>query len=96
MRTFMSAAVLLLIGMQPPSGQQPLRRVQSIELPRVEGRIDLGSRQAPSTSSAIPTTSSMTPGARTSLFVPYQDRLYLAVPHRGAQKAEIRVYEVRD
>lgn len=35
-------------------------------------------------------------GARTSLFVPGDSRLYLAVPHRGAQRAEIRVYEVRD
>jgi len=34
-------------------------------------------------------------GARTSLFVPELNRLYLAVPHRGAQKAEIRVYEPR-
>ena len=33
-------------------------------------------------------------GARTSLFVADQDRLYLAVPHRGNQRAEIRVYEV--
>jgi DNA-binding beta-propeller fold protein YncE len=33
-------------------------------------------------------------GARTSLFVADQSRLYLAVPHRGNQKAEIRVYEV--
>jgi DNA-binding beta-propeller fold protein YncE len=32
-------------------------------------------------------------GARTSLFVPAFDRLYLAVPHRGSQKAEIRIYE---
>jgi len=32
-------------------------------------------------------------GARTSLFVPEQDRLYLAFPHRGRQAAEIRVYE---
>jgi hypothetical protein len=32
-------------------------------------------------------------GARTSLFVPEQGRLYVAVPHRGAQKAEIRIYE---
>jgi hypothetical protein len=32
-------------------------------------------------------------GARTSLFVPEQARLYLAVPHRGTQKAEIRIYE---
>ena len=35
-------------------------------------------------------------GARTSLFVPDQSRLFLAVPHRGAQRAEIREYEVRD
>jgi DNA-binding beta-propeller fold protein YncE len=35
-------------------------------------------------------------GARTSLFAQDQNRLYLAVPHRGAQKAEIRVFEVRD
>jgi DNA-binding beta-propeller fold protein YncE len=34
-------------------------------------------------------------GARTSLFVPEQGRLYLAVPHRGSQKAEIRIYEAR-
>jgi len=34
-------------------------------------------------------------GARTSLFVPEQSRLYLAVPHRGNQRAEIRVYEAR-
>lgn len=34
-------------------------------------------------------------GARTSLFVAEQSRLYLAVPHRGAQPAEIRVYEPR-
>ncbi|MGH7488304.1 MAG: YncE family protein, partial [bacterium] len=35
------------------------------------------------------------PGARTSLFVPEQSRLYLAVPHRGSQKPEVRVYEAR-
>ncbi len=33
-------------------------------------------------------------GARTSLFVPEQGRLYLAVPHRKEQQAEIRVYAV--
>jgi WD40 repeat protein len=32
------------------------------------------------------------PGARTSFFVPELNRLYLAVPHRGIQGAEIRVY----
>ncbi len=35
-------------------------------------------------------------GARTSLLVPAEDRLYLAVPRRGGQIAEIRVYAVRD
>lgn len=35
-------------------------------------------------------------GARTALFVPDLDRLFLAVPHRGAQKAQIRVYQARD
>ena len=34
-------------------------------------------------------------GARTSLFVPDKGRLFLAVPHRGNQKAEIRVFEAR-
>ncbi|HWP48672.1 MAG TPA: hypothetical protein VNM22_16065 [Candidatus Limnocylindrales bacterium] len=38
----------------------------------------------------IPTAS----GARTGLFVPQFNRLYLAVSHRGNQKAEIWVYEV--
>ena len=34
-------------------------------------------------------------GARTSLFVPELNRVYLAVPHRGSQRAEIRIYEAR-
>ena len=34
-------------------------------------------------------------GARTSLFAPDFKRFYLAVPHRGAQAAEVRVYETR-
>jgi YVTN family beta-propeller protein len=33
-------------------------------------------------------------GARTSLFVPDLHKLFLAVPHRGAQEAAIRVYDV--
>jgi len=32
-------------------------------------------------------------GARTSLYVADQGRLYVAVPHRGNQKAEIRVFQ---
>ena len=34
------------------------------------------------------------PGARTSYFVPETTMLYVAVPHRGAQKAELRVFSV--
>ena len=32
------------------------------------------------------------PGARTSFFSPELSRLYLAVPHRSAQRAELRIY----
>ncbi|HET9178073.1 MAG TPA: YncE family protein [Terriglobia bacterium] len=42
--------------------------------------------------STLPTAS----GARTSLFVPALDRLYLAIPRRGSAIAEIGVYEVRN
>jgi DNA-binding beta-propeller fold protein YncE len=34
-------------------------------------------------------------GARTSLFVADLNRLFVAVPHRGNQRAEIRIYEAR-
>jgi DNA-binding beta-propeller fold protein YncE len=36
------------------------------------------------------------PGARTSLFIPELKLLCLAVPHRGSQPAEIRVYSTAD
>lgn len=35
------------------------------------------------------------PGARTGLFVPKWSKLFVAVPHRGEQRAAILVYEVR-
>jgi len=31
-------------------------------------------------------------GSRTALYVPQRNQLFLAVPHRGAQRAEIRIY----
>jgi DNA-binding beta-propeller fold protein YncE len=36
---------------------------------------------------------STAPGARTSYFVPSAGRLYVAVPHRNAQPAELRVFQ---
>jgi YVTN family beta-propeller protein len=36
------------------------------------------------------------PGARTSYFVPDTGTLYVAVPHRGAQQAELRVFQMAD
>jgi hypothetical protein len=32
-------------------------------------------------------------GARTGLFVPEQDTLFVAIPHRGSQQAEVRGYD---
>lgn len=34
-------------------------------------------------------------GGRTGLFVPERDTLFVAVPHRGSQQAEIRAYQVQ-
>jgi hypothetical protein len=34
-------------------------------------------------------------GARTALFVKQQNRLYVAVPHRNAQRASVLVFEAR-
>src|SRR5215472_4889625 len=59
-----------------------------------EGFIDVFDQHGPDDykpCGRIPTAS----GARTSLFVPELNRLYLAVPHRGTQMAEIRVYEAQ-
>ncbi|MBZ5626669.1 MAG: hypothetical protein LAQ69_49510 [Acidobacteriia bacterium] len=38
---------------------------------------------------------STAPGARTGLFVPEWGKLFVAVPHRGEQRAEVLVYETR-
>lgn len=57
-----------------------------------EGFIDTIEQVSPNTYktlSKLPTS----PGARTSFFSRDLDRLYLAVPERGSQKAEIRVYQ---
>ena len=60
-----------------------------------EGFIDVLDARAPATLTQLARVTGAV-GARTSLFVPEQGRLYLAVPHRNAQQAAIRVYEVRD
>lgn len=59
-----------------------------------DGAIDVFDVSAPARLTRIGHVVSA-PGARTSLFVPEQSRLYLAVPHRGSQHAEIRVYQAK-
>jgi DNA-binding beta-propeller fold protein YncE len=57
-----------------------------------EGFIDVVQQRDPNVYARVarvPTAA----GARTSLFVPDQNRLYLAVPHRGRQRSEIRIFE---
>lgn len=56
------------------------------------GFLDVLDQNAPlpyNVAERIPTAS----GARTSLFVPELNRLYVAVPHRDKQPAEVRVYD---
>ncbi len=60
-----------------------------------EGYLDAFQQQAGGSFSRISHVRTAA-GARTSLFVADLNRLYLAVPHRGAQRAEIRVYEITD
>ncbi len=60
-----------------------------------EGAIDVLDASQPPTLTRL-TRVDTAAGARTSLFVPQQSRLYLAVPHRGNQKAEIRVYQAQN
>lgn len=59
-----------------------------------EGFIDVFDQRSPNDYQATGRISTAS-GARTSLFVPELNRLYLAVPHRGSQDAEVRVYEAR-
>jgi len=58
-----------------------------------EGFITVVEQQDPDhyrTIGKVPTAA----GARTALFVPELSKLFLAVPHRGSQRAEIRVFSV--
>ena len=59
-----------------------------------EGNIDIFSQQDADhyqLLTRIPTAA----GARTGLWVPELNRLFVAIPHRGTQQAEIRVYELQ-
>jgi YVTN family beta-propeller protein len=57
-----------------------------------EGFIDIISQDSADTYTPLARIQT-SPGARTCYFSPDLDRLYLAVPDRGDQKAEIRVYQ---
>jgi len=57
------------------------------------GKIDIIEQTDPNTYKAL-TTVDTAAGARTGLFVPERDTLFVAVPHRGSQNTEIRAYQV--
>lgn len=57
------------------------------------GKIDIIEQTDPNTYKAL-TRVDTADGARTGLFVPGRDTLFVAVPHRGSQQAEIRAYRV--
>jgi DNA-binding beta-propeller fold protein YncE len=57
------------------------------------GKIDIIEQTDPNSYTAS-TEVDTAEGARTGLFVSERDTLFVAVPHRGSQKAEIRAYRV--
>ena len=57
-----------------------------------EGCIDVFRQTDPSAYERLETVRTLR-GARTSLFVPAAHRLFVAVPHRGAQRAAVLVFE---
>ena len=58
-----------------------------------EGRVTVISQTNPNTYNVAGQVATA-PGARTSFLVPETGTLYVAVPHRGAQKAELRAFTV--
>jgi hypothetical protein len=57
-----------------------------------DGHVDVFDQRGPDTY-ALAGRVATASGARTCLYVPELGRLYVAVPHRGGQQAEIRIYE---
>lgn len=57
------------------------------------GKIDIIEQTDPNTYAASNKVDTAG-GARTGLFVPERDTLFVAVPHRGPQKAEVRAYRI--
>jgi hypothetical protein len=58
------------------------------------GKIDIIEQTDPNTYKAL-TRVNTADGARTGLFEPERDTLFVAVPHRNSQSAEIRCYQIR-
>jgi len=58
------------------------------------GKIDVIEQTDPNTYKGL-TRFDTANGARTGLFVPELDTLFVAVPHRGPQQAEIRCYQIQ-
>jgi DNA-binding beta-propeller fold protein YncE len=57
------------------------------------GKIDIVDQTDANTYKAL-TKINTAEGARSGLFVPERDALFIAVPHRGSQRAEIRRYQI--
>jgi glutamine cyclotransferase len=58
------------------------------------GKIDIIEQTDPNTYKTVIKVDTAN-GARTGLFVPERDTLFVAVPHHGSQSAEIRCYQIR-
>jgi hypothetical protein len=57
------------------------------------GKIDIIEQADPNAYKAL-TKVDTANGARTGFFLPERDTLFVALPHRGSQQAEIRCYQI--
>ena len=77
-----SSATRTICSMTPPAARRHWRRRLRAVLEQQDANRNRQIQKLPTAS-----------GARTGLYVPELGKLFVAVPHRGAQQAEIRVYD---
>ena len=92
--------ILVLAGANGQTPQPTTLPAGSATIADLKGDVQIHSPQGESVNAQRGTTLAAeskidtAKGARTGLFVPERDTLFVAVPHGGSQQAEIRCYQI--